>query len=58
MYNQIIIFKLYLYLFFGIGSKSNLWDMLFWPYHTNFWSIPLQALLLIASAYFIYISLH
>ena len=28
-----------------------------WPYHTSFWSMPLQALLLIASAYFIYMSL-
>ena len=29
-----------------------------WPYHTSFWSMPLQALCLISAAYFIYKSLH
>ncbi len=29
-----------------------------WPYHSTLWSQPLQALCLIASAYFIYLSLH
>ena len=28
------------------------------PYHTSFWSQPLQALTIIASAFFIYRSLH
>jgi hypothetical protein len=29
-----------------------------WPYHTTLWSQPLQALCLVAAAYFIYLSLH
>jgi hypothetical protein len=29
-----------------------------WPYHTSFWSMPLQALFLITAAYLIYRSLH
>lgn len=29
-----------------------------WPYNTTFWSMPLQALCLISSAYFIYLSRH
>ncbi|HXP50844.1 MAG TPA: hypothetical protein VN922_12860 [Bacteroidia bacterium] len=29
-----------------------------WPYNTTFWSMPLQALCIVASAYFIYLSLH
>jgi hypothetical protein len=29
-----------------------------WPYHTSFWSMPLQALCLISAAYFIFKSLH
>lgn len=29
-----------------------------WPYNTTLWSVPLQALCIVASAYFIYISLH
>ena len=38
-------------LIFGVGS-------FIWPYHTSFWSMPLQALCLISATYFIYKSLH
>ena len=38
-------------LVFGVGS-------FIWPYHTSFWSMPLQALCLISATYFIHKSLH